>query len=141
VKACIRGTQITNEMAASLYRRAKIGLNLYRTSKGFGRKTRKIKTDEAESLSPRAYELAACGSFHLSDYRKEVEEVFGDLVPTFRTPTEAAALIRTWLNDPAGRQRVSEQLPACVAEDSWTQRAATVIGDLQILLSQQKAVA
>ena len=137
VMDCVRGAQITNEMAASLYRRAKIGLNLYRSSMGWGKKTRKIT--RADSLSPRAYELAACGAFHLSDYRSEVREVFGDLVPTFSNPIEAAALIRLWLNDPEGRDRVSQNLPACVAESSWAQRAQTVIGDLQLLLSQRAA--
>jgi hypothetical protein len=137
VSACIAGTQITNEMAASLYRRAKIGLNLYRRSKGFGKKVQRI--DRADSLSPRAYELAACGVFHLSEYRAEVPEVFGDLVPTFQTPTEAAALIRLWLADTEGRARVAQQLPACVAESSWVARATTVLGDLHRLIQSQAA--
>lgn len=137
VMACVRGAQINNEQAASLYRRAKIGLNLYRTSKGFGRAAPKIT--EAESLSPRAYELAACGSFHLSEYRKEVAEVFGPVVPTFSTPTEAAALIRYWLTQPDERARLAAQLPACVAEASWVDRAKTVLGDLSRLLPQQAA--
>lgn len=137
VRAAVKGEQVSNEYAAALYRRAKIGLNLYRTSKGWGRRAPSIV--HAESLSPRAYELAACGAFHLSDYRVEVEEVFGDLVPTFTTPLEAAAKIRLWLNDPDGRARVAEQLPACVAEMSWADRAKTVLGDLSRLLCEQAA--
>jgi spore maturation protein CgeB len=137
VMSCVRGAQITNEMAASLYRRAKVGLNLYRNRTGWTGKGARIHG--AESLSPRAYELAACGSFHLSDYRAEVKEVFGDLVPTFTTPTEAAALIRLWLNQPEERARVAAQLPACVAESSWVERAKTVLGDLSRLLQQQAA--
>ena len=135
VKACIKGGNVSNEHAASLYRRAKIGLNLYRTSKGWGKRAPSIV--HAESLSPRAYELAACGSFHLSEYRAEVPEVFGDLVPTFTSPSEAEALIRTWLNKPDERAAVSRQLPACVAEHSWHQRATTVIGDLHRLLMME----
>ena len=137
LQACIRGAQITNDMAASLYRRAKINLNIYRSSKGWGRKTQKIS--RADSLSPRAYELAACGAFHLSSDRAEVREVFGDLVPTFSSPTEAAALIRLWLKDDHGRQSIAQKLPACVAESSWVQRAQTVIGDLQSLLQKRAA--
>lgn len=137
VQACLKGEQVTNEMAAALYRRSKVGLNLYRQSKGWGRKAPKIT--RADSLSPRAYELAACGVFHLSDYRAEVAEVFGELVPTFTSPTEAAALIRLWLNDPDGRARVSQHLPACVAESSWVNRAETVLGDLYRLIHQQAA--
>ncbi len=138
VRACIRGAQIENELASSLYRRAKIGLNLYRTSKGWARH-RSPKILHAESLSPRAYELAACGAFHLSDYRAEVPEVFGDVVPTFSTPQEAAVLIRLWLADDAGRQRMAAALPACVAEAAWSDRAKTVIGDLSALLAQRAA--
>jgi spore maturation protein CgeB len=132
LKDCVKAAQVSNTYAAALYRRAKIGLNLYRTSKGFGKQAPSIAY--AESLSPRAYELAACGAFHLSDYRAEVEEIFGDRVPTFSTPTEAAALIRTWLSDDAGRQALAAELPACVAASSWVERAACVIGDLEALL-------
>lgn len=123
---------ISNRVTAGLYRRAKIGLNLYRTSRGWSGQLGSIA--HAESLNPRAYELAACGAFHLSSDRAEVREVFGDLVPTVGHPTEASALIRKWLADPDGRARVSAELPARVAEMSWVERAAQVIGDLQLLL-------
>lgn len=128
---------ISNDVTASLYRRAKVGLNLYRTSRGWGKRAEQIT--HAESLNPRAYELAACGAFHLSSYRSEVGEVFGDLVPTFRHPTEAAALIRSWLDNPDGRARVAAELPASVAEMSWVERSACVIGDLQRLLERRTA--
>jgi hypothetical protein len=133
----IKGAQVDNRVAAALYRRAKVGLNLYRTSVGWGKNAPAIA--HAESMNPRAYELARCGAFHVSDYRAEVREVFGDLVPTFSTPTEAAALIRSWLADDAGRRAVAAQLPACVAETSWAERATRIIGDLQTLLAKQAA--
>jgi hypothetical protein len=139
VMACVKGEQIENEYAGALYRRAKIGLNLYRSSKGWAGRGRVDRITRADSLSPRAYELAACGSFHLSEYRAEVSEVFGDLVPTFQTPTEAAALIRLWLADPAGRARVAAALPASVAEASWIHRSQIVLGDLQALLNRKAA--
>jgi spore maturation protein CgeB len=129
----VRGSYTDNATSAALYRRAKIGLNLYRTSSW----NRQPSMRPAESLNPRAYELAACGAFHLSDYRAEVAEVFGDLVPTFTSPHQCASLIRSWLADPAGRQRVASQLPACVAESSWLHRASRVIGDLQSLVLQR----
>jgi len=128
----VRGDVVSNVMTAGLYRRAKVGLNLYRTSMGWGKHAKQIR--HAESLNPRAYELAACGAFHLSTYRSEVPDVFGDLVPTFEHPADASALIRAWLADDAGRARVAQQLPACVAEMSWTDRAGQVVTDLQGLL-------
>lgn len=135
----IRGKITDNRMTAALYRRAKVGLNLYRQSIGWGKNAPRIS--HAVSLNPRAYELAACGAFHVSDYRQEVAEVFGELVPTFKTPGEAEALIRIWLQDEAGRRRISDALPACVAESSWVHRARTVIGDLESLLQWQAATA
>lgn len=128
----VREGVVSNAKASALYRRAKIGLNLYRSSMGWGKKAPRVS--HAESMNPRGYELAACGAFHLSERRSEVTEIFGDLVPTFSTSTEAAALIRFWLADAAGRERVAAQLPACVAESSWVHRARTVIGDLQVAL-------
>ncbi len=133
VEAHVKGAVVTNETASALYRRAKIGLNLYRN-----RDSRRLRV-HGESLSPRAYELAACGAFHLSDYRAEVAEVFGDLVPTFKTPAEANVLIRQWLSDAQGRRQKAAQLPATVAEASWVNRAKIVLGDLSRLLHLQAA--
>jgi hypothetical protein len=65
--------------------------------------------------------------------------VFGDLVPTFETAFEASALIRAWLADPDGRARISRLLPACVAESSWAERSAQIIGDLETLLARRAA--
>jgi hypothetical protein len=133
VKKCVRGEQVNNLAAAALYRKAKIGINLYRS-----RNQQRMRVT-GESLSPRAYELAACGAFHISDFRPEVAEVFGELVPTFRTPAEAGALIQTWLSNDTARLDTAAKLPACVAEASWVQRASTVLGDLQTALTSMAA--
>lgn len=135
----VRGRETDNATAAALYRRAKIGLNLYRQSKGFGKAAPRIAAGSAESLSPRAYELAACGVFHLSESRAEVREVFGAAVPTFSSPSEAAGLIRAWLADDVGRQRVAASLPAMVAESSWSHRAAQVMADLTALVDARRS--
>lgn len=137
LRAFLREGQIDNVRAAALYRRAKIGLNLYRQSIGWGDDAPRIT--HAESLNPRAYELAACGAFSISDFRAEVADVFGGLVPTFTTPQEAESLIRRWLRDDAERARVAAQLPACVAGASWVARAAMVLGDLQTFLPRLAA--
>jgi spore maturation protein CgeB len=122
----VRENEIPNSTAASLYRRAKVGLNLYRTSTdGTGHIT------HAESLNPRAYELAATGSFHLSTPRAEVAEKFGPLVPTFTTSSELEAQIRHWLARDAERQAVAARLPALVAEDTWIARGGQVLGAMR----------
>jgi len=124
----LNGGYVNNTKAAALYRRAKIGLNLYRQSKGFGKAAPRVTS--AQSLNPRAYELAATGCFTISDYREEVAEVFGDLVPTFTTADEATALIHTWAANDVGRRRVQDQLPSAVATATWHARACSIVRDL-----------
>jgi len=138
LRSCVRHSNVSNDVASALYRRSKVGLNLYRTSKGCTTRAQHHIT-HAESLSPRAYELAACGVFHVSEYRAEVKEVFGDLVPTFTSPSEAERLIRLALRDDARRARVSDALPACVAEASWVERAGVVLHDITRLVQARAA--
>lgn len=121
----VRGGPVPNRVAAALYRRAKVGLNLYRTSRGFGKRAPRIEC--AESLNPRALELAACGVFTLSDYRAEVAEVFGELVPTFRSPEELGRLVRRWLADDEGRRAIAARLPAAVEGRTFDAMAEQVI--------------
>lgn len=137
LRASVRGGITDNRTTAALYRRAKVGLNLYRGSMGWGRRAPQIA--HAESLNPRAYELAASGCFHLSHARAEVGEVFGDLVPTFASPAACAGLIRQWLDDDAGRARVAAQLPACVAGHSWHERGRQMAADLEMALPRLRA--
>jgi spore maturation protein CgeB len=128
----VRDGVVDNETAAALYRRAKVGINLYRESIGWGKSAARIT--HAESLNPRAYELAACGCFHLSQDRAEMRELFGDLVPTFRTADECSTLIRHWLSNDAGRAEVAARLPATVAQHTWTARGAQMASDLRSAL-------
>jgi spore maturation protein CgeB len=125
----VRGEETNNLLTAALYRKAKVGLNLYRQSKGFGRNAPRIES--AESLNPRAYELAACGAFHISDYRAEVIEVFGDLVPTFTDTESLEQQIRFWLRPDAYRGPIAKQLPGAVKGQDWHSRARRVVTDLQ----------
>lgn len=125
----IRGGAVDNAATAILYRKAKIGLNLYRKSKGFGKDAPQITS--ADSMNPRAYELAATGCFTISQKRAEVEEIFGPLVPTFETPQELEALIRKWLADDEGRERVRAALPGIIEGHTWQARAAQIESDLR----------
>ena len=110
---------VDNAAAGALYRRAKLGLNLYRQA-GAG--------VAAESLNPRAYELAADGVFTLSHYRAEVGERFGGLVPTFATAAELERRTRRYLREDTGPTRAVR--PAHVAEDTYHHRAAQLVAHL-----------
>jgi spore maturation protein CgeB len=137
LKQFVKSWTIDNASAVQLYRRAKLGLNLYRGN--VVASAWKVLPSAGDSLNPRAYELAACGIFHLSEARGEHTSVFGELVPTFSTPAEASALVHQWLGAPAARATVAAELPACVAKDSWNERAAVVVSDLEQLLSRRRA--
>lgn len=126
----IKGGVTPNPVTAALYRRAKIGLNFFRQTMGFGKKAPRIVSG-IESLGPRNYELAATGCFHLSDYRPEVEETFGTLVPTFRSAEELQRLLQRWLPDHSGRTAIRKLLPVAVSGHSWDERAVQIIADLQ----------
>jgi spore maturation protein CgeB len=115
----VRGSTVPNARTAALYRRAKMGLNLHRASPG------------AESVNPRCYELAACGVPFTTDYRAEMAEVFGDLVPVFTTGSELRAVLDRYLAEPGERARLSRELLGCVAEHTFDARAKEILKVLE----------
>jgi len=125
----VRGEIIDNKLTAALYRQARVGINLHRTSVGFGRGVAHITN--AESMNPRCYELAACGRCFVTDWRAEVDDVFGDLPIVARTPAEMERLIRHYLAHEDERIRIGEQLPALVAGHTFDARIAQVLKVLE----------
>jgi len=124
----LKGDITPNAKTAALYRRAKVGLNLHRTSRSFGRNQAQIKG--AESMGPRCYELAAAGLPFVTDYRAEVADVFGDLVPTFTNGAELRAVLDRLLADAQERERIAAALPACVAGHTFDKRVAEMLTQL-----------
>lgn len=124
-----RAGTVDNAMTAQLYQNAKVGLNLYRQSVGTSRNATRLKG--AESLNPRALELAATGTAHISDYRPEVAEVFPNgLVQTFTNPVELQAKLR-WMTDPANAgalEWMRNTLPSAVRDWTFDTRAGQ-LGD------------
>jgi spore maturation protein CgeB len=123
------GGVVDNATTAELYRRAKIGLNLYRQLEGWGAPGAR-RVGGAESLNPRAYELAACGAFTISDDRAEIEERFKGLVPTFATAEQLETCIRHWLAAPQ-RAEVAAALTRAVAGHTFTDRATYLVDCLE----------
>jgi len=123
----VRGGPISNETTAMLYRRAKIGLNLHRSSQGYGRGVAHIRG--AQSINPRAYELAACGVFQIADHRDELTETFGNTVPTF-VPTRLEDVVRAYLLDSPSRRYAAKQARERIKTHTFAARAAQLIADL-----------
>jgi spore maturation protein CgeB len=121
----VRAGVVDNARAGALYRQAKIALNLYRASGGV----------PAESLNPRAYELAADGVFTISHPRAEVAEKFAaadgaPFVSTFATAGELEQRIRYFLARPRTAGLYGAELPRCVTEDTYAHRAAQLVAHL-----------
>lgn len=112
---------VDNARIAKLYCSTKICLNFHRVS------------DVAVTPGPRAYEIAACKAFMLSDPREGLEELFGDSVPTFRGPVEFEALIHKFLADDEQRKSLAEQANLKVQNETFDQRASTLISEMSLL--------
>ena len=109
---------VDNKLVPRLYSAAKINLNLYRGGLG------------AESINPRAVELAACGCFQLSSHRAEVVELFGDSVPTFKTAAELQDLVQYYLKRPNEREQLSRRAREIVREETFDARAQVLMSHL-----------
>lgn len=106
---------VDNTLMPRYYAGAKICLNLHRSHA------------TARSMNPRAYELAACGAFQISDPRAELVEVFGDAIPTFTNGDELNALIHRALNDPAWRAACVAKARQIVEYETFHQRAQALL--------------
>ena len=123
----VRGGPVSNDMAVHLYRRARIGLNLYRTSQTYDRGV--VHVAGAQSLNPRAYELAACGVFQVSEYRAESAETFGESIPTF-VPEHLEDILRAYLQDSPARRYAARRAKEAVTPHTFAARAAQLVADL-----------
>jgi len=138
----VRGSAMTNPELARLYQDTKVGFNLHRNDNITGARLMKaVERGErgilgavpnpdlkADSIGPRCYELAACGVFQVcDDSRKELQEVFGDTVPTYRTPEELEALLREYVSDPVKREEAAKKQREAVEPFTFKYRMTTVM--------------
>jgi spore maturation protein CgeB len=129
----VKGKMLVNAETIALYRNAKIGLNLFRTSAKYGRQV--LHHTGGQSANPRTFELAACGVFQLSEYRTEVQEIFGPSVPTFRTAQELEHLVHDALQDRCARRTSAILARTLVEPHTYAARAAQALADLDSLSS------
>lgn len=110
-----------NRDVARLYAGAKLVLNIHRWAPG------------AESANPRTWEAAACGAFQVADYRAEIADVLGDAVPMWRAgvPWQLAALVRRYLADDVGRQRLASLAQERVRAETFQARARQIVEAIQ----------
>lgn len=87
---------VDNTNIAALYCSTKICLNLHRRSA------------TAMTPGPRVYEIAACRAFQLSDYRDGLHAIFGNAIPTFKSPEQLEELIRHFLVSDSERLELAD---------------------------------
>jgi len=129
---------IHNKNAVEIYKRSKIGLNLHRQSMGFGRKAPQLPPGRAYSLNPRAYELAACGVFQISDPRPELAEKL-PMVPTFETPKQLETLVTHFLQHPEDRNASIEAARSAVEEDTYQYRTVGLLKQIEEVLAGSRS--
>ena len=122
----VRGSLLENEEVADLYRQSAMSFSIHRAQR-FVDADWAIDDGEAYSAGPRTFELAACGCFQISDFRQEVEDIFGDTVPIYQTPADFERLTRRALEDPAWREEVAQQQHEAIQGHDCVNRMATLL--------------
>lgn len=118
--------KIKNALTSFLYNGSKISLNLNRISVDYDGEA---IIPEAQSLSPRVYEIAANGGFLISEWRQEIDDLFDGVVPTFKTGEELNDLIHYWLDESRDdkRARICAHLAVIARKHSYIERAKVVL--------------
>jgi spore maturation protein CgeB len=119
---------VPNSEAIEWYRSSTISLNFHRTTGDFWQ-GEQIDPSMAESLGPRAYEVPACGGFLLTDWRPEVDDVFGDSAAVFErgNPDDLIKQVKYWLNHPDQREATARAQHEAVRPHSYVARAAKLL--------------
>lgn len=102
---------VTNRVAVRCYQSTRASLNLYR------REANRPELSAGWAMGPREVELAATGTFFLSESRGENADVL-PMVPKIDGPEDASEQLRWWLAHDRERRRVAREARAAV--DGWT---------------------
>ncbi len=94
----IKGEQIVSDELKYYYSSADIVFN----------DTRQDMIDNG-FISNRIFDVTACGGFIISDYIKEIEEIFGDSIPMYKTEEEFVKLIEYYLAHPEERMKKAKK--------------------------------
>jgi hypothetical protein len=114
------GESLDNDATAALYRRSKVGINLYR------REANHEDLIRGWAMGPREVEMAACGLFFLRDPRPEGDQIF-PMLPTFGSAEEASDLLRWWLAHDSERDKNAALAAEAIADRTFTQHAARLL--------------
>jgi hypothetical protein len=115
--ALVRSRHVPNEQLAAVYSSAGVVLNdHWETMRVWG------------FVSNRIFDVLACGTPLVSDHLPELEELLGDVVPTYRTPDELGRLVAAVFEDPEGtRARAERGRRQVLAAHTFDHRAGELL--------------
>jgi spore maturation protein CgeB len=103
LKAIIGNRRVSRDEIRSIYANSKININLYSSLFDTG------VEQHRDYINPRTFEIAACGGFQLSDYRKGIEDYFtpGEEIEVFMTVDELIEKIRYYKRNSGKAKQIS----------------------------------
>lgn len=115
IEACCDNTE-----AVDLYCATKVSANLYR------REAQRPELSAGWAMGPREVELAACGTFFLTEPRGENLEVL-PMVPTFDGPADFSDQLAWYLTHPGERATIATTARAAVANRTFLSNARELL--------------
>lgn len=116
-----RGDSLAPAEVAKVYCASLINLNTHHSQSKWG------------GLNTRAFEIPAAGGFQLLDHVGGLEELFepGREVAVYEKPDQAAEIVRRYISDHGGRQRIARAgRERVMAEHTYRHRMATVLNSI-----------
>ena len=107
---------IENNDAVDLYSSTKASANVYRTE------ALRPELSQGWAMGPREVELAATGTFYLTEERGENRDVL-PMIPTFESPDDFGEQLRWWLNHDTERERVADEAQSAISSRTFINHA------------------
>ena len=115
-----RAQCVDNAEAVKLYQATKASVNVYRTE------AQRAELLTGWAMGPREVELAAAGTFFLTEERGENREVL-PMLPTFDGPEDFTDKLRWWLAHEAERTEAATKAREAVADRTFDRAAAELL--------------
>jgi len=111
---------IDNAQTVELYRSTKASANFYR------RETEDGQSAAGWAMGPREVELAACGTFFLTEERGENREVL-PMVPTFTSPEDFEQQLRWFLQNDGAREDIALKAREAISDRTFESNASRLL--------------
>lgn len=118
-----RDEAVDNDKVADVYRHSKAGINFYR------KEAEASHDGEGWAIGPREVEMAACGLPWIRDARGESDDLFPFLA-TFKTPEEAAELLKFYLENPKDARFLGERARKAIENRTFDNHAKILMQEM-----------